>query len=99
MSDPIPGSTYRCAPINDGDYLYIWNGWSDGKTQFRNESMSGLTFKAMKNANDPKIRARADFYLHRTRRGTLQPQRGPRLPRELCLMNLMHRTMPVESAP
>jgi N-sulfoglucosamine sulfohydrolase len=70
--------------VNDGDYLYIWNGWSDGKTQFRNESMSGLTFKTMKNADDPKIRARADFYLHRTREELYNLKEDPD-----CLENLL----------
>ncbi|MDB4405735.1 sulfatase [bacterium] len=70
--------------VNDGNFLYIWNGWSDGKTQFRNESMSGLTFKAMKNADDPKIRARADFYLHRTREELYDLRKDP-----YCLKNLL----------
>lgn len=70
--------------VNDGDFLYIWNGWSDGKTQFRNESMSGLTFKAMKNSDDPKARARADFYLHRTREELYDLSKDPD-----CLKNLL----------
>ncbi len=72
--------------INNGDFLYIWNGWSDGKTQFRNESMSGLTFKAMKNAKDPKVRARADFYLHRTREELYDLRKDPD-----CLTNLLDK--------
>ncbi|MDB4418501.1 hypothetical protein N9262_04520, partial [Akkermansiaceae bacterium] len=72
--------------INNGDFLYIWNGWSDGKTQFRNESMSGLTFKAMKNAKDPKVRARADFYLHRTREELYDLRKDPD-----CLKNLLDK--------
>jgi len=70
--------------VNDGDYLYIWNGWSDGRTEFRNESMSGLTFKAMANADDPKARSRADFFLHRTRQELYDLRKDPD-----CLHNLL----------
>ncbi|MEO0477596.1 MAG: sulfatase, partial [Planctomycetota bacterium] len=46
---------------------YIWNAWSDGKTAFRNESMSGRTFKAMQQAaeNDSSIAKRVRHYLYR----------------------------------
>lgn len=70
--------------VNDGDFLYIWNGWSDGETQFRNESMSGLTFKAMKNSDDPKVRLRANFYLHRTQEELYDLRKDPD-----CLENLL----------
>jgi N-sulfoglucosamine sulfohydrolase len=48
-------------------YGYIWNGWADGKTEFRNESMSGRTFKAMQDAakDDPAVAARVAYYLRR----------------------------------
>lgn len=47
---------------------YIWNGWADGKTEFRNESMSGRTFKAMQEAaeKDHAIAARVKHLLYRT---------------------------------
>ena len=43
----------------------IFSPWSDGKTRFRCESMSGLTFKALLAAGktDSRIRARIDQYL------------------------------------
>jgi len=46
---------------------YIWNGWADGKTIFRNESQNGLTMKAMVEAarNDTDIAARVDLFLKR----------------------------------
>jgi len=46
---------------------YIWSGWPDGKTQFKVESMSGLTFRALQEAgeHDPRIKARVDHYLYR----------------------------------
>jgi len=56
----------RCVMTKDASYIF--NGWSDGKTVFRNESQSGLTMKAMKEAakNSPEIAARVEHFLHRT---------------------------------
>ena len=53
--------------VRNASYSYIFNAWSDGKTEFRNEPMSGLTWKAMMAAGekDPKIAERCSFYLHR----------------------------------
>ena len=55
----------RC--VRTKDRSYIWNAWSDGKTQYQAENMNGLTWKAMLAAagSDPAIKARTDFYLHR----------------------------------
>jgi len=55
----------RC--IQDRRYGYIFNAWSDGTTAFKNESQSGLTMQAMRNAaeTDPAIEARVRFFLHR----------------------------------
>ena len=59
--------SYAMRAINGKRYGYIWNGWSDGRMVFKNESQSGLTFKAMKTAaeNDPQITARVDLFVHR----------------------------------
>jgi N-sulfoglucosamine sulfohydrolase len=48
---------------------YIYNAWPDGKTVFKNEPQSGLTFKAMQAAGekDAKIAERVKFFLYRTR--------------------------------
>ncbi len=56
----------RC--IRTKDRSYIWNAWSDGKKRYRTENMAGLSWKAMVAAaeNDPKIKARTEFYLYRT---------------------------------
>ncbi len=56
----------RC--MRTKDRSYIWNAWSDGKKQYHTENMSGLSWKAMVAASpgNPEIKARADFYLHRT---------------------------------
>ena len=55
----------RC--LRTKDHAYIWNAWSDGQREYHTENMSGLTWKAMLAAatNDPAIKARTDFYLHR----------------------------------
>jgi N-sulfoglucosamine sulfohydrolase len=53
----------RC--VQDRRFGYIYNGWSDGKLVFRNESQNGLTFQAMKASSDPAVAARVDFFLHR----------------------------------
>ena len=56
----------RC--IRTKTRAYIWNSWPDGKTRFKVEAMSGLSFKAMAEAaaRDPKIKARVEQYLFRT---------------------------------
>ena len=56
----------RC--IRTKTRAYIWNSWPDGKTQYKVEAMSGLSFKAMAEAaaRDPKIKARVEQYLFRT---------------------------------
>ncbi len=61
------GRSYTMRSIQGKRYGLIWNGWSDGKTVFKNESMSGLTWKAMTNAakSDPDIAARVRHFSHR----------------------------------
>jgi N-sulfoglucosamine sulfohydrolase len=46
---------------------YIWNAWPDGKTQYRVEAMSGLSWAAMANAaeSDLKIKPRVQHFLCR----------------------------------
>lgn len=58
---------YPMRSVTSKKYVYIFNGWSDGETEFRNESMSGLTFDAMKEAalTDPDVKARVDLFLLR----------------------------------
>lgn len=55
----------RC--VQEADYGYIWNAWSDGSTTYRAENMEGRTWPAMTAAydGDGAIAARVDFYLHR----------------------------------
>ena len=60
-------------------YGFIWNGWSDGQTTFRNESMSGLTFRAMQKAaaNDPKIAAGSSTFASAARLSFMTTRRIP----------------------
>jgi len=56
----------RC--VQNARYGYLFNGWADGKTVFRNESQNGLTMKAMRKAagSNPIIAARVQHFLYRT---------------------------------
>jgi len=60
---------YPMRAVQDKHYIYIYNGWSDGETEFRNESMQGLTYNAMVEAakTDPEIQKRVDLYLFRVK--------------------------------
>ena len=62
------GRSYTMRSVQGQRFGLIWNGWSDGQTTFRNESMSGLTWKAMVKASqdDPKLAARVKHYSYRT---------------------------------
>jgi N-sulfoglucosamine sulfohydrolase len=76
----------RC--VQDKRYCYIFNAWSDGERQFKAESMSGLTFKAMQKAaeTDPAIAARVALYLKRVPEELYDLQADPD-----CLTNLASR--------
>lgn len=58
---------YEMRCIQRASYCYILNAWSDGEVVFRNESQSGLTFRAMKQAaaSDATIAARVKLFQHR----------------------------------
>ena len=62
------GRSYTMRSLQGKRYGFIWNGWHDGTTPFKNESMSGLTWKAMARAaeNDPALAKRVKHYLYRT---------------------------------
>ena len=55
----------RC--VRTATRAYIWNAWPDGKTQYRVEAMSGLSWNAMAKAaeSDPKIKPRVQHFLFR----------------------------------
>jgi N-sulfoglucosamine sulfohydrolase len=55
----------RC--MQDRQFGYIFNEWSDGETVFKNESQNGRTWQAMTKAasSDPWIADRVEFYSKR----------------------------------
>ena len=57
----------RC--VQDGRFGYIFNAWSDGEREFRNESMNGRTWKAMCTAAETNaaIASRVELFSHRVR--------------------------------
>ena len=61
------GRSYAMRSLQGKRYGLIWNGWHDGETPFKNESMSGLTWNAMAKAaqNDPALAKRVKHYLYR----------------------------------
>lgn len=78
---------FEMRAAHDPQYLYIYNGWADGKTVFRNESQSGRTMKAMVNAakNNPEIAARVELFLKRVPEELFDYQKDPD-----CLHNLIN---------
>lgn len=70
-------NSYMMRAILDERYLYIFNEWADGERQFKNESMSGRTFKAMDACRDPDVRARTDFFLLRTPEELYDTEKDP----------------------
>ncbi|WP_312425860.1 sulfatase family protein [Lacrimispora sp.] len=57
----------RC--IQSKQFGYIFNAWADGETYYKNESMSGLSFRAMQAAGeeDQEIAERVRFLNYRCR--------------------------------
>lgn len=57
----------RC--LQNRKHGYIWNAWSEPGAVFRNESQSGLTFRAMTAGaeRDPALAGRVEFFLYRSR--------------------------------
>ena len=55
----------RC--VQDKRFGYIFNPWSDGKREFKNESQAGRTFKAMRAAGieNAEIANRVELFVHR----------------------------------
>ncbi|TKG94960.1 DUF229 domain-containing protein [Puteibacter caeruleilacunae] len=55
--------------VQNSEYCYIFNPWSNGERSFRNESQSGRTWRAMKAAaeKDKSIAARVDLFSHRVK--------------------------------
>jgi N-sulfoglucosamine sulfohydrolase len=71
--------SYTMRAVIGRDYRYIWNGWHDGTTTFKNESLSGLTWKAMNTEAEINsgIAERVDFYAKRIPEELYQVTKDP----------------------
>ena len=71
--------SYPMRKVQDRTFAYIYNGWADGQTVFRNESQNGLTMKAMERAaaQDQSIAARVELFLHRVPEELYDVQKDP----------------------
>ena len=58
---------YPMFAVQDQKFGYIYNAWSDGKYQFRNDSQAGIAFKGMAEAGktDPDMQKRVDLLWYR----------------------------------
>lgn len=58
---------FEMRAVQNARFGYIFNAWADGKRVFRNESQSGLTFKAMQEAAaaDRRIAERVRLFQYR----------------------------------
>jgi N-sulfoglucosamine sulfohydrolase len=86
IDEVASGRAYPMRAVTGGRFGYIFNAWADGQTEFRNESMSGLTFAAMQEAAaaDAAIAARVRHFVYRTPEELYDYQRDPN-----ALHNLM----------
>ncbi|MDA7881085.1 sulfatase [Akkermansiaceae bacterium] len=79
---------YTMRAVVGRDHRYIWNGWHDGKTTFKNESLSGLSWKAMTKAaaQHSQIAKRVEFYAKRVPEEFYHAKKDPD-----SLQNLIHQ--------
>jgi N-sulfoglucosamine sulfohydrolase len=63
----VTGKSFPSRCVRTKTRAYIWNEWPDGKTEYKVEGMSGLTFKTFQaaGATNSNIKARVDHYLYR----------------------------------
>ena len=61
------GIQYQMRSVQNAQFGYIFNPWSNGTTGFQSEAKHGQTWKAMQEAaaSDPELAARVDLYAHR----------------------------------
>jgi N-sulfoglucosamine sulfohydrolase len=71
--------SYPMRSLQTKKFGYIYNGWSDGKTRFRNESQNGLTMNAMIQAaeTDKAIAARVQHFLFRCKEEFYDYEKDP----------------------
>jgi N-sulfoglucosamine sulfohydrolase len=60
---------YPMRSVQNKEFGYIYNFWSDGKTAMTGDATGGLTWKAMVRAaeTDPEIAKRVELYRHRVK--------------------------------
>ena len=75
----------RC--LQNKEFGYIYNFWSDGSTAIAGDATGGITWKAMVKAaaTDPVIAARVELYKHRVREEFYDLKNDPD-----CLVNLIN---------
>jgi len=80
---------YPMRAVSSKQFVYIYNGWSNGIKEFRNESMQGLTFDAMHRASmvDQGIKARVELLIHRVKEELYDIVKDPE-----CLINLVEES-------
>ncbi len=66
-NEAFGGKPYPMRCLQNKRFGYIFNAWADGKTRYNTEPMSGLAFKAMKQAapGDKAIADRVELLVHR----------------------------------
>jgi len=66
-NDSFARNHYLMRCVQNQRFGYIFNAWSNGRTEYRTEPMSGLTFKAMQQAapTHPAIAGRIELLVHR----------------------------------
>jgi N-sulfoglucosamine sulfohydrolase len=66
-NDTSARKPYSMRCLQTSRFGYIFNAWSDGKTRYQAEPMSGLTFKAMQEAaaSQKAVADRVEMLLHR----------------------------------
>jgi N-sulfoglucosamine sulfohydrolase len=66
-NDNFGGRHYPMRCLQTQKFGYIYNPWSNGKTEYRVEPMTGLTFPAMERAavGDSAIASRVELLIHR----------------------------------
>lgn len=77
---------YTMRAVVSRDHRYVWNGWHNGETTFKNESLSGLSWKAMTQAakDAASIADRVEFYAKRVPEEFYHTESDPD-----CLKNLI----------
>ena len=85
-NDNAGGSHYPMHCVQTKNFGYIYNPWSNGKTEYRTEPMTGLTFPAMRQAAStrPDIAARIELLIHRVPEEFYDLEHDP-----ACLHNLI----------